>query len=361
MKQKYMSFLATLLVLCLALTGCGSISKSQTSKAQESSESNDSREASAGAVEDGLGSGRYLVYATNEDASAIYKGVCTLDLDSKTDEQKVNTLINCLEKPEDMDFDGQKEKPEDPVSILPDNLIRSAELKVQEAATPYSESKKVLDVYVNETVYDKLSTNQKLVLRTGFSQTVFQLDICSAICFLAAGKAANQQPLDTVTAYDRMIINQYNEDFYTDAVKVTLYFASADGKNLVPEDRVLNLSMTKPLPYAIVEALIEGPEEKGHLSTLPSGSQINDVVMEDGICYVDMNDAFQLNHSGGELEEKLTIYSIVDSLASVNGFEYCQILIDGKRVPLYKTSLKIDQFLEPDLTLIQDENSESSE
>ena len=74
-----------------------------------------------------------------------------------------------------------------------------------------------------------------------------------------------------------------------------------------------------------------------------------------------MNDAFQLNHSGGELEEKLTIYSIVDSLASVNGFEYCQILIDGKRVPLYKTSLKIDQFLEPDLTLIQDENSESSE
>ena len=105
-----------------------------------------------------------------------------------------------------------------------------------------------------------------------------------------------------------------------------------------------------------MKALIEGPKEEGHLPTIPDGTKVTDIVLEEGVCYVDLSAEFQLNHEGTEQLEKLTIYSVVNSLSSVRQIDQVQFLINGEKVPYYKSYVQIDHFLQPDMELVQEEN-----
>ena len=159
--------------------------------------------------------------------------------------------------------------------------------------------------------------------------------------------------MDTLSSDDKVIINQYSRDFYTDEITVTLYFGNADKTALKAETRTLTLTMTDPLPTAIMKALLAGPVEEGMTSVIPQGTMIEDVFIKDSVCYVDLSAEFQKNHLGGEMEETLTIYSIVNSLQDISGIHYVQFLVEGRKLEYYKSYMKIDTFLTGDMTLVE--------
>ena len=86
----------------------------------------------------------------------------------------------------------------------------------------------------------------------------------------------------------------------------------------------------------VLEQLIAGPEEKGSVATIPIGTKIKDVTTtDDGTCYVNL-----LKHTGGEREELLTIYSIVNSLCKLDQIDRVQFLVEGKKLDTYKDNLQ---------------------
>ena len=113
---------------------------------------------------------------------------------------------------------------------------------------------------------------------------------------------------------------------------VHLYFSDRDKPYLVAEERIL-LRSNDRLQYAsaIVNELIEGPEQD-LAPTIPEDVELKALyIAPDGVAYVDLTSDIRTRHPGGSESELLTIYSIVNSLGlNVPGIESVKILVGGR-------------------------------
>lgn len=332
------------LLLLFTLAGCAS-SKAPSA---ESSDASVSSLAEAPA-------NTFAFFTTNEDFSSLERYSIALNIAEGTDlEAKIRLLFKALQDPASYGFSG--------ISVIPEGVVESivltsfspAPVQVGDDSNKDQETP-VAQVFVTD-LYDTIPSNTRLVLRTAITQSFLSCPELSRVQIVRRGvDDSNEEAvvvLDTALSTDRMILNQYEEDFYRDEVRVTLFFANSEETGLVREERLLKLNMTDTLSMAIVRALIGGPVMEGAYPTIPDGTKIHDIVIKDGVCYVDLSQEFQMNHSGGEMQEYLTIYSLVNSLQNVAGIERVQILIEGNRESFYKNYVRIDSFLTANEELI---------
>ncbi len=108
---------------------------------------------------------------------------------------------------------------------------------------------------------------------------------------------------------------------------VTLYFVS--GSDLTAESRVLLQEADTSLANSVVTALLAGPKTAGLKSAIPSGTRLHSVVVEDGLCTVDLSSEFLALPSHSEEAERLCLFSLVNTLAGVPEVEHVQVLING--------------------------------
>jgi len=100
----------------------------------------------------------------------------------------------------------------------------------------------------------------------------------------------------------------------TEFKTVLLYFGSSDGEHLVAVEK--DIAKVEGIARQTVNALIEGPDfQSGLLPTIPAGTSLLDInVKEDGLCIVDFSEELVANMPGGQLNEQLTVFSIVNTL-----------------------------------------------
>ena len=128
----------------------------------------------------------------------------------------------------------------------------------------------------------------------------------------------------------------------TEYAILTLYFANSNHTDLQTEERVIEVNANQTSEKTVLEQLIAGPEGTDVQSTVPFETKIRDVTTtKDGICYVNLSSDFVTKHIGGEMAEKLTIYSIVNSLCELDHVDKVQFLIEGKKVDRFKEYLEI--------------------
>jgi hypothetical protein len=117
-------------------------------------------------------------------------------------------------------------------------------------------------------------------------------------------------------------------------IQATLFYVADNGQELVPVSRSVLYGAT-PLEQArrLVEAVVEPPPE-GQRSAVPDGTTVRSVFLAaDGNVFVDLGGAIAKGHSGGSLNEALTVYAIVNAVtANLPGIAAVQILVDGKQV-----------------------------
>ena len=112
---------------------------------------------------------------------------------------------------------------------------------------------------------------------------------------------------------------------------VHLYFATRDNDFLTAEERIINSSDPVNLAELIIQELIVG-SRKNLARTIPEKAKLNAVfITGDGIAYVDISEALRRQHPGGVQSERLTIFSIVNSLIlNIAEIKAVKILIQGK-------------------------------
>ncbi len=120
----------------------------------------------------------------------------------------------------------------------------------------------------------------------------------------------------------------------TRRIQAALFYVSDDGTSLMPVSREVVYGAT-PVEQArrILEAQIAPPPE-GRLSAIPAGTALRSVYLTGtGDAYVDLGGAIVSGHTGGSLDEALTVYAIVNALAAnLPGVSTVQILIEGQEV-----------------------------
>lgn len=140
-----------------------------------------------------------------------------------------------------------------------------------------------------------------------------------------------------------------------DNEKIKFYFADEETAELKEEIRTVKMDEIEDLPKYIVETLLKGPNTKHYISTIPEGTKLNSVKVENGICYVDFSREFIDNQKYGSDGEEFTIYSIVNSLTEVENIEKVQFLIDGKIEAVY-SHMEIGKPISKRIKLVEDKN-----
>jgi hypothetical protein len=120
----------------------------------------------------------------------------------------------------------------------------------------------------------------------------------------------------------------------TRKIHATLFYVSDDGTELVPVNREVPLGGT-PGEQArrIIEAQVQ-PAPPGMATAIPPGTTVKAVYLTPtGVAFVDLSQTLVAGHSGGSLDETLTVFAIVDALTvNLPDVSAVQILIDGKEV-----------------------------
>jgi len=144
--------------------------------------------------------------------------------------------------------------------------------------------------------------------------------------------------------------------FEGDEMKATLYFATADGQWLVPEQRSLGPDQDeRAMAARLFESLKDGPVTPGLTATLSPGLQLREIYLaQDGVAIVDLRSPVAEEHLLGVSAEKLTIYSIVntlvDNLPNVNTVRF---LVDGEERDTLMGHLDIRVRFHPSRSLVK--------
>lgn len=117
-------------------------------------------------------------------------------------------------------------------------------------------------------------------------------------------------------------------------IKARLFYLTADGLKLRPIEQEVPLGTTASAQARfLVEAQLAPPPDE-MVSAVPQGTTLKELFLTArGEAYVDLSVEVAKNHSGGSLDELLTVYTLVAVLTeNLPSISRVQILIDGREV-----------------------------
>lgn len=236
---------------------------------------------------------------------------------------------------------NQKETDVERISLLPDDVQMN-----------YSVEGDVLVVNFNSQ-YTEMSKAREILVRAGVVKTFLQVPGISAVRFTvenqdltdSRGQAVGEMTADTFAEFSGNEPDAYCSNTFT------LYFTDKDGQNLVKEQRTVRYRRSIPKERIVLEQLMKGPMEKGHYPTIPENTEILDVTIADGICYVAFDRVF--SSYALDVSEKIPVYSVVNTLLDALEADKVQITVGasdkldtfGQKMPLYRFYEKNDKLV----------------
>ena len=255
------------------------------------------------------------------------------------EETKEFMVKDLLQKLED------REVPEGRVSLLPDNVaIKSYDVQNDLLVIDFSKE------------YSSMSKAREVLTRAGIVHTLVQIPDIQKVRFTVNGQeltnSRNQKmgdmTEDTFVEYSGKDEDAYRYDTFT------LYFTDKEGTHLVKEQRTVRYKRTIPRERIILEQLMKGPMEKVHYPTIPENTELLNVTIADGVCYVAFDQVF--SSYALEVSEKIPVYSVVNSLLDTVDADKVQITVGEKeKLGTFGQKMALYRFYERNDKLVVDE------
>ncbi|MCD8216052.1 MAG: GerMN domain-containing protein [Clostridiales bacterium] len=223
------------------------------------------------------------------------------------------------------------------VNTLADTEILSADL---------DEAKKTAYVELSDGFSEKSSID-RLFIKGSIVYTLTALGFIDEVVITSGGQAVSETSLNR----KNFILNPDIASEKINYQSITLYFADGSMTYLQGEQRLLEVKQSLDTEYQLVELLLGGPESSSLVCPIPSGTKLINTTTENGICYVNLSSAF-LNKANGGIST-LQVYSIVNSLTSLDSVSSVQLYIEGQKVTDALTEVDISTELERNEELIK--------
>ena len=157
------------------------------------------------------------------------------------------------------------------------------------------------------------------------------LESVRAVMVTAQGRPVGQQPKQVFYERD-VLLSDMGDVLQT--VEVELYFLNSRG-GLTAERRALSLYEGQTLAETLVAALLEGPESRELIRALPEGFAVNYVRVDSGVCYVSLPAASLAALPEGEELQRMILWSLAESLYSIDLIEEIRLLADGEELEFF--------------------------
>lgn len=212
-------------------------------------------------------------------------------------------------------LEGPKNKSN--ASSIPDS-ITSAEVVIKDELATVNFPK----------AFGKLTGSDELTARFSIVQTLCAIPGISSVAFTVEGEAlvSNATGNEVGVISKKDVVMQVNP---TDTTDVNLYFATSNSRNLKAEQRKVITLDTISIEKTIINELMKGPSSYELIATIPSGTKLLNIETRSGVCYVNFSEEFVTKFSGGS--GALNVYSVVNSLCTIDSVTSVQILIEGEK------------------------------
>lgn len=311
MKTKYKK--AGLLVQLFAMgmllfAGCGKVEKSNSS-----------------------GDITYQIYYMNKDATKVVS-------------ENYNTVIGTCEEKIDELLEKMADSPKD----INEKAVISGDVVVDS----YKYENFLLSIDFAPSYYN-LDSITEVLTRAAIVRTLVQIENVNYIVFRVNGEMLLddiKSPVGTMTA-TTFIDNAGAEINSYETVKMVLFFANADGTELIPVTRTVDFNSNISLERLVVEQLIGGPTVAEAYPVINPSTKVVNVTTIDGVCYVNLDSSFLIQ--AYSVNPEVLIYSITNSLVELSDINKVQIMIDGETDVMFSDSISLKTIFERNLDIIE--------
>ncbi len=160
--------------------------------------------------------------------------------------------------------------------------------------------------------------------------TLCQLEEIDTVCILVEGETLSYRSRQEMQSSDILLTLSGEED---DSFIAALYFPNQDGGFQV-EYRLIQPEGGVPAESVMVQ-LLAGPKTAEDCLSLPEGTSLLSISVEDGLCLVDLSEEFVSAAPGGEEAASATLYAVVNTLCALDGIDQVRILVEGEALEQY--------------------------
>ena len=133
---------------------------------------------------------------------------------------------------------------------------------------------------------------------------------------------------------------------------VELYFVDSELMMLIPSTFYLPDVSREKAAKKVVSELINGRDSNDKIMRImPKIKGGITVKVKNDTAYVDLSNEFVQAHTDNPHKEILTVYSIVDSLTSIDGIKKVRFTIAGKEQAKFKGNIDMREVFFPDYTV----------
>jgi hypothetical protein len=142
-------------------------------------------------------------------------------------------------------------------------------------------------------------------------------------------------------------------------ITATLFYASSDGRALVPVKRDVPLAsgVVEQGRQILLTELQAAPQP--YMKVIPDGTTLRAFYVTDrGDAFIDLGPEIVRAHPGGSLNELLTVYALVNAITTnLPAVQRVQLLVDGKEVDAIAGHVDIRRPLIRDTSLVRERDA----
>lgn len=194
--------------------------------------------------------------------------------------------------------------------------------------------------------YYDLSNIEEVLLRAAVVKTFSQVPGVTKVMITVEKEQLKGAEGDPVPAMDVMSFIDTKEGGINSYQYATLelYFANADGDQLIGEMRNVNYSSNMVLERVVVEQLINGPESKELNPIFAGDVRIQNLYIQNGICTINFNEAANQQPAENPPDADTALYAIVNSIcATCDDISGVRIEIEGNNDAKFRGEMDLDQ------------------
>ncbi len=133
---------------------------------------------------------------------------------------------------------------------------------------------------------------------------------------------------------------------------VDLYFVDSELMMLIPSTYYIPDVSREKAAKKVISELISGRDDNDKIMRImPKIKNGVTVKVKNDTAYVNLSNEFVQTHTDNAHKEILTVYSIVDSLTSIDGIKKVRFTIGGKEQAKFKGNIDMREVFFPDYTV----------
>ena len=202
--------------------------------------------------------------------------------------------------------------------------------------------------------FAQLTGSEELIARFSVVRTLCAVPGITGVYITINGKGlvsnATGKEIGIVTIKDIVYDIDAQAEQTPKTTIITLYLSTSDALALKAEERRITTHETLSIEKTIMNELLKGPTSPELVNVIPSGTKLLNIETKDTVCYVNFSSDFVSKFAGGT--GKLTVYSVVNSLCSLESVSAVQILVEGEKGQEFGDYV-FDEPISADLSIVQ--------